>query len=240
MLAIIKSEFKKNKHNTQVYLSLAMLVAVQIILMTIVIKSFHLSGFGELDTTDFRRRLLCFASFSYLFTIFAGAIIGYHFISKEYLNNTWELLILGIKNKSKVICSKFMTAMIFYLFYQVLAITGFTMITKTYFKNEIEWSFFFVVLMATVTCNLLFYVLQLSAHFLIPNAMTALTFSLLLVIIPIFLGKSMLFTEIIPLMSISYIVTSMEFSISHFILLACWTIIVSSLTIIGVSKYFRL
>lgn len=240
MLSLIKSEFKKNGNGTQIYLSLAVLLAIQIILMMIIINSFNLTGFGDLKTTEFRKSLLSFAGFSYLFTIFVGAIVGYYFISKEYLNNTWELLILGIKNKFQVVLSKFIVGIIIYIFYQILSLTCFTFLVKTYFGDTIEWSFFMLILVANLSCNMLFYVIQLSAHFLISNSMTAITFSLLLVILPIFLGNNFLFVNFIPLISISYIVNSMAFSMVHFILLSMWTVLVSGFTVIGVSEYFRL
>lgn len=240
MIALIRSEFRKTRNDIQIYLSLAILMTVQLILVTIVMKSFKLSGFGILASSPFRKNLLGFTSFSYLFAIFAAAIVGYHLVSKEYLNHTWELLITGIKDSFKVVFSKYIVAACLYVLFEVLSLTLYTLILQTYFGLAIEWKFLIPIALITITCNAASFTLQLTAHFWIQTAMSAIAFSALLVILPVFLGKSILMTRVIPLLSISYPVTSPTFSSVTCSLLSIWAAAFSLTISLVTAKKFHL
>lgn len=239
MLSLIQSEAKKHAHHIQLYISFAILIAIQTILLTIITQSFDLSGFGSLASTAFRKNILAFLGFSYLFTIFSGAIVGYYLVSSEYINHTWELLILSIKHKTKVIWAKFLLSFIFFTVYQILSLGLYCVVLQTYFHYSIDWGFLSLVFFALWFGNSLFFTLQLSAHFLISNSMTAIVCSLALILLPIFLGNNFLFTMLMPLFSISYLVTTSSFSLLVFVGLSLWALIWSGGVAGIVARYFR-
>lgn len=102
------------------------------------------------------------------------------------------------------------------------------------------WKFLIPIALITITCNAASFTLQLTAHFWIQTAMSAIAFSALLVILPVFLGKSILMTRVIPLLSISYPVTSPTFSSVTCSLLSIWAAAFSLTISLVTAKKFHL
>ena len=239
MLLAIQSEFNRLKKNTTLYLSLSILICMQILLTAIQIGLFEGSVNGISD--PYILKLLWFTNTSILFSILFSIVLNYQVLSKEYSNKTWELLLLTIKNKNKVIFSKFIVIHTVQIICQILVCILFTIIVNCYYdlENNILLSFPFFLMSCLGNCFLSSCVFGIFLK--VDNGMMAILCSIPLLLLPTFLGKLIFLGKYIPFMTVGYFLNiSMNMNLFTNILLCLYNVMCGVILVYIVSKFFHL
>lgn len=133
MLTTIKSEIKRRGSNKTMWLLLLVMICINI-LMGIAMNQF----FGEEPILGieepYLRTFLLFTNMSNLFSILYGAVIGYRILSTEHKEGTWELLLLTIKDKRKIIFAKYFLYIAFLFLAKLIALIMYVLIMLTYYS----------------------------------------------------------------------------------------------------------
>lgn len=106
MITTIKGEVKRHGRNKTMWLLLLVMICVHI-LVAIAQNSIFAGEQIPGIVKPYLRTFVWFSSMSGIFSILYGTVIGYRFLSTEHKEGTWALLFLTIKDKRKVIFSKY-------------------------------------------------------------------------------------------------------------------------------------
>lgn len=239
MIQAIQGEFKRLKRNTTLCLSLGILICMQIVLTVIEIEFFQGSVNGVSD--PYVLKLLWFTNTSTLFAMLFSIVLDYQVLSKEYQNKAWELLLLAIKNKNKVVFSKFFVVSIIQIISQILSCILFGIIIHCYYglENNIFLSFPFFL----IAClgNFFLSSCVFGIYLMVENGMLAILCSIPLLLIPTFFRELIFLGKYIPFMAVGYFLNiSMNMDIFTNILLCLYNVICGVILVYIVGKFFHL
>lgn len=207
MISLTKNEIRRFIESPTALLLLGITFCLQLLGTVFIIKSLDVEV-GEIAQTFFQKSMLIFLGFSGLVSLVVNGIINYFIISIEYTNHTWELLLLGIGKKNKILFSKYLTVILAWILYQFLSTIGFVIVTQTYLTLEIDWSTVLLVLLSTIFFSLLTMTLQFCTHLLIKNNMSALSSVIILILLQTLFASNSIFVYVFPINGISYLITS--------------------------------
>lgn len=240
MISAVQSEFNRLKKNITVYLVLGVLICMQILLTAVQIALFQgaeVNGINEPYTLN----LVWYTSTSVLFSILYAITINYQIISKEYSNKTWELLILTIKNKNKVIFSKFIVASILQIICQIISFILFIMILSTYYRLENNLVVALPFFLMACFGNFFLSACVFCIHLMTSNGMVAIALTIPLILLPSFFSKFIILGKYIPFMTVGYFLNiSMNMSLLINFLLCIYSIFCGVILIYIVSRFFHL
>ncbi|MFU2164319.1 ABC transporter permease [Streptococcus pluranimalium] len=207
MISLIKNEIRRFIGSPTALLLLGITFCLQLLGTIFIIKSLDVEV-GEIAQTFFQKSMLIFLGFSGLVSLVVNGIINYFIVSTEHTNHTWELLLLGIGKKNKILFSKYLTVILAWILYQFLSTIGFVIVTQTYLTLEIDWSTVLLVLLSTIFFSLLTMTLQFCTHLLIKNSMSALSSVIILILLQTLFASNPIFVYVFPINGISYLITS--------------------------------
>lgn len=207
MGTLIKNEIKRFVGTPTALLLLGVTFCLQLLGTVFIIKSLDVQV-GEIVQTPFQKSMIIFLGFSGLVSLVVSGIINYFITSSEHNNHTWELLLLGIGKKNKILFSKYFTTILSFILYQILSTILFVIVTQTYLSLTIDWSMVFLVLSSTIFFNLLTITLQFCAHLLIKNSLSALSSIIILILLQTLFASNPIFIYIFPINGISYLIAS--------------------------------
>ena len=239
MIRAIQGEFNRLKKNTTLYLTLSILICMQILLTAIQIGLFEgsINGINDLYVL----KLLWFTNTSILFSILFSVVLDYQVLSKEYSNKTWELLLLTIKNKNKVIFSKFIVVSMIQIICQILACTLFTIIINSYYGLENNISISLPFFLMACLGNFFLSSCIFGIYLMVENGMIAILCSIPLLLLPTFFGKLIFLGKYLPFMTVGYFLNiSMNMPFFTNILLCLYNVICGVILVYIVSKFFHL
>lgn len=239
MLRAMQGEFRRAKKNTTLHLCLSILICMQIIFTVIEIEFFTGSVNGVTD--PYLLKLLWFTNTSTLFSILFSIVLDYHVLSKEYHDHTWELLLLTMKNKYKVIFAKFFVVSIVQGISQLLSCILFGTVLHCYYglQNNIALSFPFFLM----SCFGNFFVSAcvFGIFLMVENGMLAILCSIPLLLLPVFFQEWISFGKYIPFMAVGYFLNiSMNMDLFTNILLCLYNVICGGILVWIAGKVFHL
>lgn len=239
MLHAIQGEFNRLKKNTTLYLSLGILICMQILLTVVQIGLFEGSVNGISD--PYVLKLLWFTNTSTLFSILFSVVLNYQVLSKEYSNKTWELLLLTIKNKNKVIFSKFFVVSTVQIACQIVVCALFALIMNCYYGLENNMAQAFPFFMMDCVGNFFLSSCVFGIYLMVENGMIAILCSIPLLLLPTFLGNLISLGKYLPFMTVGYFLNiSMSMDLYTNILLCLYNVICGIILVYVVSKFFHL
>lgn len=133
MIATIKGEVKRHGRNKTMWLLLLVMICVHI-LVAIAQNSIFAGEQIPGIVKPYLRTFVWFSSMSGIFSILYGTVIGYRFLSTEYREGTWELLFLTIKDKRKVIFSKYILYVACLFLVKIISLLMYFLIMATYYS----------------------------------------------------------------------------------------------------------
>lgn len=146
---------------------------------------------------------------------------------------------LGIKNKSKILWTKYVVCLFYWIAYNICVWGIFLGLSAFYWQHQVDLFFVWLIPISTTLLGLFLFTAQLSTHFLIAN--TKVSISMILVFIGIvgMVGETWLI-YIIPLSSGFYLNDIDHFNIVENVRLIIQNIIFSIILISTVIKQFKL
>ncbi|HEM5084100.1 TPA: ABC transporter permease, partial [Streptococcus suis] len=111
MVTLIKNEIKRFVGTPTALLLLGITFCLQMLGTVFIIKSLDVQV-GDIAQTPFQKSMIIFLGFSGLVSLVVNGITNFFVTSSEYNNHTWELLLLGIGKKNKILFSKYFTVIL--------------------------------------------------------------------------------------------------------------------------------
>ena len=221
MIPLIKNEFRTRAKKYGLFLFLGVVGLIQVLLITAILKIFKFDQLpnNPFIATFFRFYNVLFFAYSTMLIPVSAAVIGYYIISVEYISNTWEFLLLGIKDKKKVLMSKYIVSLIIFWIQQLVIYGVFSIIQVIYFKQQLDGTFmvlgFFTVLFFQVVLFTAQIVLQYFSNNGVVATVCAVVFVMLFFLMP--RGTSNIFVEKILMLTPTYIGMFDTFNVVNFI-----------------------
>lgn len=239
MVTLIKNEIKRFVGTPTALLLLGITFCLQMLGTVFIIKSLDVQV-GDIAQTPFQKSMLIFLGFSGLVSLVVNGITNFFVTSSEHNNHTWELLLLGIGKKNKIIFSKYFTVILSFVFYQLLSTIFFVIVTQTYLSLTIDWSTVFLVLSSTIFFSLLTITLQFCTHLLEKNSLSALSSVIILILLQTLFASNDIFIYVFPINGISYLITSSILNPIIILVITLENIIWSGAVLLVVFKKFHL
>ncbi|WP_156009166.1 ABC transporter permease [Streptococcus ruminantium] len=239
MVTLIKNEIRRFAGTPTALLLLGITFCLQLLGTVFIFKSLDVRV-GEIAQTPFQKAMLIFLGFSGLVSLVVNGIINYFVASTEHNNHTWELLLLGIGKKNKILFSKYFTVILSLISYQLLSTIFFVIVTQTNLSLVIDWSMVFLVLSSTIFFSLLTMTLQFCTHLLIKNSISALSSVIILILLQTLFASNPIFIYVFPINGISYLITSSALNPMIILLITLGNIIWSGAVLLVTTKKFHL
>ncbi|HEL1585326.1 TPA: ABC transporter permease [Streptococcus suis] len=239
MVTLIKNEIKRFVGTPTALLLLGITFCLQMLGTVFIIKSLDVQV-GDIAQTPFQKSMIIFLGFSGLVSLVVNGITNFFVTSSEHNNHTWELLLLGIGKKNKILFSKYFTVILSFIFYQLLSTIFFVIVTQTYLSLTIDWSTVFLVLSSTIFFSLLTITLQFCAHLLEKNSLSALSSVIILILLQTLFASNAIFIYVFPINGISYLITSSILNPIIILVITLENIIWSGAVLLVVFKKFHL
>lgn len=236
MKTLLKKEFNTHGQNKLLYIVLLVVGMMQVFLAR---SLFGAEGGGALAKTIFQDNSIIYSLVATIFTPIIAVVLGYYFISSEFEQRTWEMYFLGIKNKSKILWTKYVVCLFYWIAYNICVWGIFLGLSAFYWQRQVDLFFVWLIPISTTLLGLFLFTAQLSMHFLIPNTQISIS------IVMVFIGIVGMVLEswliyVLPLSSGFYLNHIDQFNNLEYIRLIIQNIIFSIILISTVIKQFKL
>lgn len=138
MKTLLKKEFNTHGQNKLLYIVLLVVGIMQVFLAR---SLFGAEGGGALAKTIFQDNSIIYSLVATIFTPIIAGVLGYYFISSEFEQRTWEMYFLGIKNKSKILWTKYVVCLFYWIAYNICVWGIFLGLSAFYWQRQVDLFF---------------------------------------------------------------------------------------------------
>lgn len=127
--------------------------------------------------------LYFFIGINTLVGLFCAMFVGYMILTKEYINDTWNLLMTKLFDGKKLVVAKFIVFMLYQSIYILFSIVLYIPISKLLIRADIDFRMLGSVLVIVFFINTFCYILQYCIQLYVKNFPIAVVSGLLLIYI---------------------------------------------------------
>ncbi len=112
--------------------------------------------------------------------LFCSMFLGYNILTKEYINDTWDLLMTKLFDGKKLVISKYVVFLLYQSIYGVLTVALYYPITKYFLRMEPDCRMWYAALVFILFTNVFGYALQFCMQLYIKSFPMAVIFGVLI------------------------------------------------------------